>query len=1235
MKNNFFKITLLTLLLSNSVFAVQNKDFGEFIDIREVNGLKDNKLRMIFNARAYKQRKTVFNENLYTKEAFNDNMWNNRNYDDVFLDDVKYIQMGGLGQPYTEKNEIASSGVIGKINPIANDENIVFSLTPYRDARSVLLDTYCQGYWGVREHNRNHIKCSPRDDNGGRSYDYGSGDHPGQCLVVDKWEASLGYWQDSLGCTSSGIFYSSGDWQAAEIGNMYVDNFFSEFKNYDIGAIRAYKLEPYYQRKNRDNGRLLRNFAISKDNPEWVNNTKIEVFIENANNQYLRLPKALSYTDENAVTRVINPYNDIHMLDNTTNLKSIPWYEVFITPFYNSANTKHPRWCKESDVKRCKLPLVQSDAINQNYLKNPNYNAGDGVTSNNELEQALLYPSVFSNWNYWHINDNYQTTINYALSTFKKCKQRLLYKITISKVQLKGAGGISQLDSAFNPIAYQYYYNLYNTRLGLDETGNLASPTTPFKVQVSFADISKDPSNQVYYQVAEYTKASRPAIFFVMQGGSNDIDAIDCLPSPVAHIASAWKKNENSPSFERKNMNVGKNIYTSLEGEDVYISIDFSENNQAFLPIESYNEKRLLSIDNKSLDNFELYYDNANSKAKIINVVNDNSFSENVLIPYKALCEYYNNKYNLIYTEGVNSGACNPNDINKQGKIFFRYQNAIFKLGNLKASEEQRRKFSLEYYNSYDDINNSAAVFEHFEITVRPKEFALIPKQCAIFSKCNADTILNQEPSTESISKKLYFNKYILELNSKEFNLSFNDRIVDDTNPIEYNYGSKIINNLVIINPFDSYDIARVKFKEDHILQYIKSKGLNAQDYCIVSDKIVSKEVANTKENGKIYCQTPNSDNTNFLSVNTNNSLDYKDNIDEDARVNVVLNNSGMDLYNAKNKPFAYNIYPQIISTSKDINVAKYFSSDLLLKIKFTFDEIDDYSKLVLQANDNISPYMIRVYDENIKNNKDGSFDVLIKKDDLNKAFFDLVDYSYNFAGENLSTLDLINTKEYKEYKVIKENEAIDLGLNNLFIAQANDNHAQIPLRLFYGKKSKMFKLKGYEVSIQALKSNLSSDIFKQDTKDISFVSAIALFKDKKVKKDEEVIINKDDVWLHYIDSNSMFQAFGYFERKDKYDLWAMARNDKDKSGTYSVDCTTLPCYRLTNDEVPGLDVNTKFISDYQADIVHNTTGTHPDYSLRIKLNSSMQNNQYIKDTIHCYGGLFNCDSRWTIEFVK
>lgn len=212
MKNNFFKITLLTLLVSNSVFAVQNKDFGEFIDIREVNGLKDDKLRMIFNARAKEQRKTVFNAKFYNKEAFNSNMWNNRNYEDIFLDDVKYIQMGGLGQPYTEKNEIASSGVIGKINPIANDENIVFSLTPYRDARSVLLDTYCQGYWGVREHNRNHIKCSPRDGNGGRSYDYGSGDHPGQCLVVDKWEANLGYWQDSLGCTSSGIFYSSGDW---------------------------------------------------------------------------------------------------------------------------------------------------------------------------------------------------------------------------------------------------------------------------------------------------------------------------------------------------------------------------------------------------------------------------------------------------------------------------------------------------------------------------------------------------------------------------------------------------------------------------------------------------------------------------------------------------------------------------------------------------------------------------------------------------------------------------------------------------------------------------------------------------------------------------------------------------------------------------------------------------------------------------------------------------------------
>lgn len=1194
--------------------------FGEYIDIKEISSynIQNNSVELIYNKKAWRgsqELNSIWNQTNYDSDL--SNISSNRNYKNIVLPKLnsdntmifgEYInlwQKGGIAWcsgGYAYKNsrcndqaQALSSGFFGAKKAINSNDDILFTVIPYR-SRANARGASRAYYDGIHS-------------NAGRCTD---GNYEGKnCVAGDDYFESI-----------------------------IVGPFDSKIATAQKGDVAfAFKLNPFYADNTKNKGASAeKRFLVNLEGGD----VSVRAYVQeraannNDNGKYSPLSSRLCYKDKQTNKNVcINPKEHIKVLDNTASIKTIPFLAAY--------------------------------GIND---------ASSQKVTNKEYEDKIIYPSL-----YWlkGINGNYDTyfykkrdaatMVNYAVQTFKKCKEPLLYEIQIHAIKVKGERG---------------NYHAYNdgVNLGTFWTGYQGNRLVLPELNYSFGGQLTEIGTREYDQ---FNAFSEPAIFFVLQEGSNDEDAIECLPIPNANINTAWLKNDNSEGvFNFNTTNVGDGVYTVLNGDTTYIRLDFTNANKD--DIGTYNlpkdnpftedENRYISIDvgniltsdemqkkctdvngygankyntKRNSTYFNYTYKNNQNPAYYIP---DSYSGENIMlgkygIKYKQMCQYLNKK-NKNKADYI---PCNENDSSRANEIFYKYADATIRFNCLSTSadDKARREFELKFYRDINNIASKGKTIKHIPITVRAESINLNIYNCDIFSRCYG----KNEQTNQQISKfpsiyfddnsnisKFLFTKFQLKVpNSKDtkdyyFNLAF-----DSANPMAMTYNNNrsvsatgVSNNLTIINPFAGIaNRATVVILEEHIRKYLENYLNNNPEFenytvnnsCINSDEMLDKNTANKAINHKIYCQTPLNEPIKLKEKGVVNSIKIKSNIDKDARVNAFITSNPSE--------FKYRIYPQLISTATNISVPRYFSDDMILKLGLNFANEYNADKLELNFDDTFDNSK-RAYDGSTKNEikliKEDSkrfYEIKISKDSLNQYF----DYALEDACKELNcdtnstktTSHLINDKKDYSYQTISDIYIDDSALENKRIAAASDNAAEIPLSLIYNKKQKAFTLASIDIELEKAKNPTYEDLKQSENVNVKFISATPLFKDIKINNNI-ANITQDDVWLHYIDEDGILKPFGYFYTKSNKDKFKDAISDDKKTIT----CSKTPCYRV-KDEIPGLDKTTNYISDYQSKITRNTDG-----SLKIILSDKLQ---YIKDTIHCYGGLFDCDSRWTIEYQK
>ncbi|MBZ7987553.1 hypothetical protein [Campylobacter canadensis] len=1154
--------------------------FGEFIDIKEVAGYKNGQINLIYDVSAWNSSKAMNNvwggiipyNNLDIRNIIKDN----REYDDIWLNNKKYIQKGGIGYIQTS-NDIISSGLIGKKLAIANDEDILFSLIPYRD----------------RSQPRNEFHCT--------------GDKSKKCMMVDKWDVSNIYYQTAKVTPVVGVIGETGG--IATAFGLYP--YALEFKNkWDSPTKRAYKLI------------------------DAIHDSAISVYVQTSSGRYVSLNKTLIDNNGNTILPYDytnnHTYDTIRMLDTRNKVADIPYNNAYYFGYIrNEVNSvSHPH--------------------------------------------EIIIPSLFA-------LENSRTLLNYGVRTFKKCKQNLLYKIQIHSAKINGKYG---------------QYNIYNDGHAHD---SFKAQTLYLPTNCTNGDKSDgSPTGCGTYEFA-INSESEPAIFFVLQDGSKDADAIDCLSAPNVKINTAWIDNNSTDNFKfgKENTSAGKGVYTILNGDTTYVRLDFSSLNnndetneldKVLDPNDTFSEReaRYISIDvgniksnqemqehckryGISCDNNTTYFTYSYAQAPNGTLANydlgayisDEEIAKGLHgYTYKAMCEYVNrkNKGKDGYT------PCNSEQ--HSNEIFYKYTDATIRFNALTTAESDlaRREFKIKFYRDINNLADGGKIIKHIPITVRPKSMNIKDiHSCAIFTNCFPNENIGSQTEQLSSNNTIYHDgvsyvfvigEYKLKVfdskgNPYYFNIAQGSK---NANAISYPNNTRNIpatgrsHNLTIINPFATTN-ANVIVKEEHIRKFLdefKAKNNEFKDYkytdsCIDNNEYVDKITANTAIEHKIYCQTPLEREISPKITGVTNKFIIKDNIDKDARANVFITSNPEE--------FKYRIYPQIQSlAANDINVSRYFPKALNIELKLNFnDSVKDENKLNLDFdNETFIGNEYRAFSTSSKVEKNNfSFNVELDSEALNQNYDTALKEASDICKDDCTTSWLIDKTTNKKYAHIEKNKAITEELRyNARLAQANDNAVEIPLALTYTKKQNALRLDSLDFIIDETKNNNSSFTSTKIKENIPvntlFVSAVAMFKDKKADTGaKKANMNTNDVWLHYIDKGGIFRPFAYLKTDNKSDDWKITKAELDNKKQVDCDDNT-PCYRILNssNEVPGLEDKIKYSSDYQSSVKLLKVGAKVS-GLEIELNNDMKKLQYVKDTIHCYGGLFNCDSRWTVEFVK
>lgn len=922
--------------------------------------------------------------------------------------------------------------------------------------------------------------------------------------------------------------------------------------------------------------------------------------------------------------------------------------EAYIEDYPGSNNyITNPKFVSGKDYKFTSLQTSQS--VNDYFPYDEKY-APEVVATKNYLGDGTP-------WNTWNTTVQ-RATANFAVQTMPYCKQRVLYKIEVKRIQIPGKwmdytifdtykslpGGacsrLSQLkrgQKGYNELKkgdtwWGYFDGIYTC------TGDTWWWNGGWS-QGASSNITKD----------ELHTNSDLFYFYVIQDaweGDKKFER-DCLPTPIANITSAFVNSKgggsNNTTFSYKNPTDATDIYTYLDGEDAYIKIDFNNEENVFKPSTNpftSDNTRYISLDIAESRKISAqnpawkYYvqkdctDFNNKNCKYVQLayqydLNDisvfNSGSNGIL--YKDMCKFANQK--VKEQIGNSANICNPDDPARQNEIFFKYNNAILEFDKIStnANDKNRREFKLRFYPSINSIASTGLEIKHSPITVRPRYFEAKQESCDIGVNCTKPIQANITNGT-IYDNKIYADKYLLKVDypgtTYYFNLAKNYDIVNDSNPIVLTKNNNNNDGFRPIIPFDSANIASIVLKDAHIKKYLqdyfKNPSYDYTKHCSDSDEVLTMDKANIRDSvtGKIACQTPMK---NFIPVTpkgVESAISYKDSIDKDARVNVVLNNIDPD---NKNFTFAYRIYPQLQAQASNFNkqnIAKYYTDDINIEITPSFSSGVSLDKFVLEQDTNA---LNRAYANEIKL-ENGVFKIKVSKEELNKYFKTKLD---ELNDNTKTTFTFLNEASNMSYDNVSRYEAIvkkDKRINSLIIA--NENANEIPFTFYYTKKAPIFTLNN--VKIKVLKNTqLANDIEQTQSVGVKFVSASPFFKDVKVSKgSDNASIDETHLdikpMLNYLDSDKQYKEFIYQAKTSKEEAW-------------SADCANANkvCYRkLPSSKLPGYEA--KFLSDYGLDI---TSGTNV---LKIK-NTKQKNSAYIKDTIHCFGGEFNCDTSFTIEF--
>lgn len=809
------------------------------------------------------------------------------------------------------------------------------------------------------------------------------------------------------------------------------------------------------------------------------------------------------------------------------------------------------------------------------------------------------------------------------------------------------------------------------------------------------------------YVIPDYEHhKSEPFYFYVVQDKHNENDAIDCLPTPNTTISSIFLENEPQENgglkykySGKENDNI-KDIYTYVQdGKDnknIYLKINanadkgstfistkdpFTDKNESYFSIDmgdNANYKYYIQSDCVDFNDSSCKYTEAN---KISN--KEASLTDKNGLTYSQICKMAQKNSNYALNSKEANALCDPNDAKRKNERFFKFNNAILQIQDLKLPEvknkkivdndKQRREFKIRFYHTYKYVGRQADEIKHRPITIRPESYEAHTTVCDVFDKtCNNKsknktlqaTIFKDGDYYLSAFKYRVFDsanktEYYFDANASDDAINFNTN--NENNLLSYTNASTKQSAII---PFVSANKAAIIFKEDHIKRYLLDNGdYTASESCIDNNDYLVKAVtqdaktkANTrsKENNfKLYCQTPMDNIINISYKNIKYDLNsIKDNIDNTARVNTVITS------NQINKQ-SYRLHPKITISANNEKVVKYFDKDLNAKLTLNFDSDIDYSKLNILANsDNtfssnisasknnfsISKYIVNATDIKKKagvNAKQVIVEFKLTANNLNNVY----DNMLNDILKDKTTFYLITHKENKQYARIEKYSNITNLSEEKVYASANENAYEIPLTINYiGVQAKPFILQNAKFELfdnnnKELKfDNVSVNASKEQTLNTMFVYALPIFKDKK-SNENVIFITNNDVKLRYLDG--VYKDFEY-----------IINNSEDFSFKTDSKCVdskeqvVKPCFRIVNAKYPGLSYDTEFISDYGMKItkckslssnncVKANKGDNVE-GLKLELvNANTKNATYVKDTVHCYGGEYNCNSNFTIERIK
>lgn len=889
-----------------------------------------------------------------------------------------------------------------------------------------------------------------------------------------------------------------------------------------------------------------------------------------------------------------------NLVDNWKNFVNIKAY-VKNGEFNYSTSPKLHKVNNENDLKNdfnYGFTYLNEDIVKK--YKNKNRNL---------LDTVKHAPELITNTREDYNIDN--STATFAIKTVKNCKQDILYEIDVKRIQINGTQTFTIFDSyegagesicKNDPKWYDYFKN-YKTCTGDTNWDKVSAPTTP-------ESKTKD----------HVHAPSFPFKFFAIQKGNPN--GVDCLENQKADITSAFISKENSFINDKITFEEPKNantIYAYMNDENVYLKLDFNKiSGNAYKSkkdpfVVSNNALISLDIGNRSDFSYYIQYncDNFNdSNCKYKKMTKQTSLSQinNGYLTYKDLCTELKNK-------GLST--CDPNETSRQNEVFFKFNNALINFDKINAAskDKSRREFKLRFYSSQGSINNIGTELTHRPIIVRPEYFESYQKACDVFSTNNCD--FNIHVTTDELldNSSLYISEYKFKVDyghGYSFDLPLDDRKVSFSNPLILKNGDNITRAQAII-PFDTGNIGYIIFKDEHIKHLVESKGYKASDICR-DTTYLSKNEANKRVAGMIACQTPMKDEIKVIPTGVNTKIILKDNIDKDGRQSAVITS------NKASSDFAYSLYPKLNSSANNHQVAKYYDNDLSIEINPTFDDASiDMNDFNTTLN---TPSYNRISNANITKNTN-KINVNINKNELNSAFKIVLDRSKNYldANSNATTKDLISKeaiRNYEKLNIVGVNNnkltysSISQASKNSKIAESEENMYEIPIKLTYTKLNPMFTLKEIEIkSNNKSVANLGTSSLGYDNKGINFVYANPIFKDIKVEGSSSAILTKEHVRLHYLNKGNNYDEFNYV-------------NTMDFS---SKNCHIKPCYvEGSSKTIPGLDAN-NLISDYNFLIQNQADG-----NVKVSLDKNIQ---YVKDTIRCIGGEYNCNSTFTIEFVK